>query len=355
MDAATAPGHLGDHTQDPLPAAFGIGGGRFLCCGVPSDRAVAEEQVGSAPTRVGVYICTFQRNGPLARMLDSLEVAAEHAGPGIELGVAVIDDNPDGAARAVVDASTRSFALGLHYRHVGSGNIAVARNAGLEEAMAIGDWVAMVDDDQVVVPEWLTELVAVQRRTGADGVTAPVYPRFPDDAPGFLAEQRFSELWGTELKDDGSAVTDLQTANSMVRTSFLADHPDVRFSHDLGKAGGEDMVFYRAALAAGLKAHYSRHAVNWEYYEGDRATWRYQLRRSVWHGNTMAVTELRAGRSGRARLVARAAKRGLTALTVEPFGRLRRGEAPRFRYALTESLLGIGLLLGAAGVHLDHQ
>lgn len=304
---------------------------------------------------MAVYVCTFRRNGPLARMLDSLEVAADRAGPDVELGVVVVDDNPDGSAAGVVEDSTRHFPLGLHYRHVGAGNIAVARNAGLEAAMAVADWVAMVDDDQVVVPEWLSELVAVQRRTGADAVTAPVYPRFGDEAPAFLTEQRFPDLWATPHRDDGSAVTDLQTANSMVRRSFLVDHPEVRFSPDLGRAGGEDMVFYRAALAAGLKANYSHHAVNWEYYEGERATWRYQLRRSLWHGNTMAVTELRAGRAGRARLVARAIKRGLTAAVTDPLARRRRGEPARLRYALTEALQSVGLLLGAAGVRLDHR
>ncbi|MEL6982175.1 MAG: glycosyltransferase family 2 protein [Actinomycetota bacterium] len=321
---------------------------------MPSDSPTGGE-AATAPTRVGVYICTFRRNDPLARMLDSLEVSARQAEPGVELGVVVIDDNPDGAAKVVVDASTRDFPLGLHYRHVGSGNIAAARNAGLEEAIKLGDWVAMVDDDQIVVPEWLEQMVDTQQRTGADAVTAPVYPRFPEDAPAFLTEQRFSELWGTPLKDDGAPVTDLQTANSMIRTSFLVEHPDVRFSHDLGKAGGEDMVFYRSALDAGLKGHYSRHAINWEYYEGDRASWRYQLRRSLWHGNTMAVTELRAGRAGRGRLVARALKRGATTLLVDPANRMRDGQSPRLRYAITESLIGVGLLMGAAGFRLDHQ
>jgi hypothetical protein len=206
-----------------------------------------------------------------------------------------------------------------------------------------------------VVPEWLVELLGTQQRTGADGVTAPVYPRFPDDAPAFLDREGFADLWGTTVKVDDAAVTDLQTANSMIRTSFLVQHPEVRFSHDLGKVGGEDMVFYRAALDRGLKAHYSLRAVNWEYYEGERATYRYQLRRSLWLGNTEAVTELRAGRAGKPRLVARAAKRLITALIVEPGRRLRQGEDPHLRFAAAYALQSAGLLLGAAGVQLDHR
>ncbi len=320
---------------------------------MPSDPPPGGE-AATPTTRVGVYICTYRRNEPLARMLDSLEVAARRAEPDIEVGVVVIDDNPDGGASVVVDGSTRDFPLGLHYRHVGSGNIAEARNAGLEEAMEVGDWVAMVDDDQIVVPEWLEQMVAIQQQTGGDAVTAPVYPRFPEDAPPFLARQRFAELWGTELKEDGAPVTDLQTANSMIRTSFLKDNPKVRFSTDLGQVGGEDMVFYRGALDAGLKAHYSLNAINWELESADRATYRYQLRRCLWHGNTEAVTNLRAGRAGRARLLVRAAKRGLSTAG-RPVGRLRAGEDPQWRYTFAVSLQSVGMVLGALGVRLSHH
>lgn len=287
-------------------------------------------------------------------MLDSLEVSAKLAAPDIELAVIVIDDNPDKDAQAVVDSSTHSFPLGLHYRWVGAGNIATARNAGLEEAMKLAEWVAMVDDDQIVVPEWLTELVRVQQETNADAITAPVYMRFPDDSPRWVREQPFADLWGTELKVDGATVTDLQTANSMISTSFLASNPSVRFSTDLGEVGGEDMVFYRGALDAGLKAHYSRNAVNWELESADRATYRYQLRRSLWHGNTEAVTNMRAGRAGRVRLLAWAAKRGLMALG-HPISQLKKRESPQLRFAVVYAMQPLGLILGAAGVRLTHQ
>lgn len=307
-----------------------------------------------AKTTVAVYVCTYRRNIPLARMLDSLEIAARHAEPDIELGVVVIDDNADGSARAVVDEAQHEFPLGLHYVLVGAGNIATARNAGLEAAMGIAEWVAMVDDDQVVVPEWLSELVRVQRETEADAVTAPVYAKFPDDSPEWLSEQPFADLWGTPKRDDGAPVTDLQTANSMIRTSFLEANPTVRFSTDLGEVGGEDMVFYRGALDAGLKAHYSRNAVNWELESADRATYRYQLRRCLWHGNTEAVTNLRAGRAGRARLLVRAAKRAV-ATASRPVSRLRAREDPQWRYALAVSLQSVGMVLGAFGIRLTHR
>ncbi len=309
--------------------------------------------VSESRVDVCVYVCTYRRNDALARMLDSLDVAAREAVSVARLGVVVVDDNPDGAAEPVVAAAANAFPLGLHYRHSGAGNIAVARNAGLEVAMAIAPWVAMVDDDQVVVPDWLVELLRVQREHDADAVTAPVYPRFGSDAPRWLHTQPFAELWGTPARPDGAAVTDLQTANSLISTEFLTAHPEVRFSPDLGEAGGEDMVFYRMALDAGLKAHYSHHAVNWEIEPPERATYRYQLRRNLWHGNTEAVTNLRAGRDRRVRLLARAAKRGALAAT-HPVRQLRAGEPPELRYAFAYALQSVGMVLGVGGVVLRH-
>lgn len=286
-------------------------------------------------------------------MLDSLETAADYAAAVAELGVVVVDDNPEGDAEAVVAESNRRFPLGLHYRHCGSGNIARARNTGVEAAMKLADWVAMVDDDQIVVPEWLSELVRVQATTGADAVTAPVYARFDDRAPAWVHEQPFADLWCTPDRDDGAPVDDLQTANSMISTEFLRRHPDVRFSADLGRVGGEDMVFYRAALSRGLRAHYSLYAISWELEPPERATFGYQLRRNLWHGNTEAVTQLRAGRDTRLRVVARAGKRAWVAL-LHPIRSLQDGHGPQLRYALAYGLQPLGLLLGAAGVRLSH-
>ena len=302
---------------------------------------------------VCVYVCTYRRNEALARLLDSLQVAAKAASSEARLGVVVVDDNPDRAAEPVVAESAAVFPLGLHYRFSGAGNIAIARNTGLEAAMALAPWVAMVDDDQIVVPEWLSELLRVQREYGADAVTAPVYARFEADAPDWIREQPFAELWCTPPKDDGASVTDLQTANSLISTEFLQANPEVRFAADLGEAGGEDMVFYRMALDAGLKAHYSHHAVNWEIEPPERATYRYQLRRNLWHGNTEAITNLRAGRDSRIRLMARAAKRAAIA-GGHPFRQRRAGDPPEWRYAFAYSLQSVGMILGAAGVVLRH-
>lgn len=308
----------------------------------------------SAVASIAVYICTHQRNQPLVRALDSLADAARRVQPRVEVGVVVVDDNPDGRARPVVDRfDSGSFALGLHYRHSGARNISVARNLGLETAAGLAQWVAMTDDDQVVAEDWLAALIEVQERTGADAVTGPVFLRYAPGAASWLTDQPFAEILEAPHRPDGALVGECSTGNSMLRSSFLTDHPDLRFSPDLGVVGGEDMVFYRAAVAAGLEARYAAGAVCVGEQPAERETYRYQLRGSYWLGNTEYITNRRDGSAGRIRLMARGLKR-LAVAPVRPWRRLVQGHRPQWRFAGALAAQALGLLAGVAGRRVPH-
>ncbi|MFN8051607.1 MAG: glycosyltransferase family A protein [Acidimicrobiales bacterium] len=306
------------------------------------------------PASIAVYVCTYQRNDELARLLDSLEVAAERVSPTTATGVVVVDDNPDGRARRVVEESTRSFPLGLGYRHAGSQNISIARNTGLDAAMEIADWVAMTDDDCVVDPDWLVELVAAQVRHGADAVTGPLLRAYPADAPSWLTDEPF-EVDSVLVDADTDHPTALcGTNNSMVSTRLLRAHPDIRFDPALGTIGGEDMVFFSALNDAGMNAVYTPRAVVNDVITAERCTLRFQLGRSMWLGNSMAVTTTRTGEAGPARIALRAVKRIWTGLT-HPVRRVLARESPQVRFAASRVAIGLGQLVGAVGVTMRHH
>ncbi|MFV0525343.1 MAG: glycosyltransferase family A protein [Acidimicrobiales bacterium] len=306
------------------------------------------------PATVAVYVCTHQRNRELGTLLDSLAVAAERVATTTSVGVIVIDDNPDGRARAVVEASERTFPLGLGYRHSGSQNISVARNLGLEATMDLADWVAMTDDDCVVHPDWLEQLVACQMRHDADAVTGPLLPTYPNGAPGWLTDEPF-EVDNVLVESDEDRPTDrCATNNSMVRTRLLRDHPEIRFDPALGTLGGEDMVFFGALHAAGMRAFFTPKAKIDDPVAPDRLTLRYQLRKSLWLGNSMAVTTLRNGEAGRGRVLLRGLKRTADALA-HPVRQLADGGAPQLRFTASRVMLGAGLAAGAFGVAIRHH
>ncbi len=320
-----------------------------------SSDITAASELTSEPTSIAVYVCTHRRNGPLRVLLDSLVKAANIVQPSIGVAVVVIDDNPDKRAEQVVESFDGShFNRGLHYRHSGAQNISVARNMGMEAAAELGDWVAMVDDDETVTEGWIRELFVVQQRTDADAVTGPVMLRYPQDSPSWLTDQPFGSITEAELRPDGSKVPVCSTGNSMIRTAWLDENPSIRFRSDLGTLGGEDMVFYTAAVAAGLKAHYAVNALAHGEEPPERSTFAAIVRRCYWMGNTECVTNRQSGSATRSRIFLRATKRVLIA-SIRPFQRLISGKSPQFRFAAAKIAQAIGMIVGVVGVKVEHK
>jgi succinoglycan biosynthesis protein ExoM len=307
----------------------------------------------SEPVHVAVYVCTHRRNDALRSMLTALLRAAENAAPRACVAAVVIDDNPDGRASEVVDEFEGRFALGIHYRHSGEQNISVARNLGLETAAQLGEWVAMTDDDCEPDPTWISSYLDVQKRTGADAMTGPLVLRFPEGNPAWLYDQPFA-LGENEVYEDGRLMHVAQTHNSIISSAWLREHPDIRFEPGLGRLGGEDMVFYRRCVEAGMRIYYARDAVVHEIVGPERATLHYQLRTQFWLGNSEYVTNTQSGVATRARMAVRGARRLGEALQ-RPIGRLARREPPQWRWCLATVLRASGMLLGALGLRVDHH
>jgi succinoglycan biosynthesis protein ExoM len=308
---------------------------------------------GDRPRRVVVAVCTFRRNEALARLLAAVVRNAEQLCPSTLVGVVVVDDNPDRSARAVCDRFVDAFPLGLHYRHVGKGNISIARNVALDAALPISDWVAMTDDDCEPADDWIESYLTAQAATGVDALTGPCVLAVPSGSPAWLTEQPF--LTDAQFRFDDLHPLDVAaTNNSMFRSSFFTEHPEIRFDERLGVVGGEDMVFFRTAHAAGLRIRFSANAVVVGHESPDRATFAHQLRSRFWLGNTEFVTNDTLGNGGRTRWLLRAARRFVGALA-RPLGRLLTGRPPQLRYSAAAAARAIGNAAGALGLRVRHH
>jgi glycosyltransferase involved in cell wall biosynthesis len=303
-------------------------------------------------TPIALYVCTHQRNDELRRLLESVVIATKHVEERAEVGVVVVDDNPDGRAQSVVDSFENNFSLGLHYRHSGKQNIAIARNIGFEAALELGDWVLMTDDDIVVPADWFAQHLGLQDRTGADATTGPALLTF-EHGGDWIRDQPFDQVGLLDYEEE-SKPPECSTGNSMVRSAFFVEHPEIRFDPGLGVAGGEDMVFYRGAIAAGMVPRFSKKVAVYEIEPASRSTYQYQLSRSLWMGNTEFETNLRSGQASRLRLLLRASKRALGGMS-RPVHRVSKGQSPQFRYAGVLIVQGIGMGIGQLGVVLDHR
>jgi succinoglycan biosynthesis protein ExoM len=307
----------------------------------------------TAPTRIVASICTYERNAELRHLLDSLHDSAARLGDRVSVGVVVVDDNADGRARTVVGDYDGRFALGVRYRHTAARNISIARNAGLETALEFADWIAMTDDDCVVPPGWFHEHLEVLNRFDADASGGSMILTFPPGSPKWLNDEPFGSM-GLMSHSDGERVPRCGTNNSMLSAKWLREHPEVRFDPELGRLGGEDMVFYRTAMQAGLHARFAAAAPVYEQEPPSRATLRYQLSRAMWIGNTEFVTNHRAGDASRLRLGLRAMN-GLRRALFRPVRRMISRERPQLRYTVAQCSQAAGLLIGALGREMEHR
>lgn len=301
---------------------------------------------------VAVAVCTYKRNEPLTVLLHALVTCAERVRDRAAVGVAIVDDTADGQAQTVAENFAAKFELGLEYRISGKQNISVARNLAVETALEIGEWIAMTDDDCEPPPQWLEALLDVQERTGADAVTGRMVRRAPENAPRWITDQPFFEL-GVEERADGSEMSVGATFNSLISSGWLKSHPHIRFDPNMGVVGGEDMVFFRAAHAAGLRICFSEVGFVYENESIERATFGYQLYVYLWHGNSAALACLEGGMK-RSRVFVHGTA-SLVRAAARPVTRLLHGQKPQLRFCLAQILHALGKQLGAVGVRIDHR
>lgn len=303
--------------------------------------------------RIIVAVCTHRRNEPLRRLLTVVERNAIDLGDHAAVGVVIADDNPGGEAAEVCDDFADRFALGLHYRRSGEGNISVARNLALETALPLADWVAMTDDDCVPVDDWLSRYLDALGRWDCDCVTGPCFLVPAPGSPGWLTDQPFLE--DAQLRFDDGQIMDLAaTNNSMFSAAFFLDRPHLRFEPELGVVGGEDMVFFRSAVRDGLSVRFAAEAIVHGHESPERCTFGYQIRSRFWIGNTEWVTNRFLGEATRPWWAMRAVK--LYALAaIRPFHRLTRRDRPQFRYAIARAARATGMLAGALGIRVRHH
>ena len=271
-------------------------------------------------TTVDVCICTFRR-ASIAETLRSL--ATLTLAPGVELRVIVADNDDTDHARASIVAEGSRLDLDLAYVHAPARNISLARNAALDVATA--EWIAVIDDDEVAEPGWLTALLATAQRTGADVVLGPVVAHYGSDAPGWMREGDLHSA--APVRVDGVIRTGY-TSNVLFRRT-AAPLVDQRFRLDLGRSGGEDTEFFYRAHRAGARIEAAADAIVSEEVPAARAALSWLVRRKFRSGQSHALLLLShgPGRAGLARELALAAAKcaasGGGALITAPSARRR--------------------------------
>jgi succinoglycan biosynthesis protein ExoM len=299
---------------------------------------------------VAVAICTYNRPHLLQRLLSAISNVVRVDAPDLRIAIVVVDDSPAGNAHPIAEAARDSFTE-VVYVNTASGDISTARNAALSAGMRLCPFVVCVDDDCVPQPGWLSALLGVANEWSAAIVVGHHQFVATDESPEWLRREPF--LQEHPLYEDGAVPVIGNMSNVLIRSSWLSSS-GVRFNPDLGRIGGEDMVFFADARAAGAEIRFAAESLVCEPCDAARSTFRYHLWRQAWLGNNEAQINARTGELRRGRLALRGLRRIVRGLLWPARALSSRGR-PELRWAIALAASGIGLVSGAIGVEMAHR
>lgn len=224
-----------------------------------------------------IAVITYRRPTELARFIESV-LALDS---GILRRIAVVDNDPHGSARAVV----QTFGADIQYSHEPTPGIAAARNRCIDLLEPTDDALIFTDDDEVVARDWLDELVKCANDFGADVVGGPVRSVVPDDAPAWIRQGNFFQR---RVRPPGASDGLPATNNVLVRAATLHLRNDVRFDHAFSVTGGSDTDFFARLIDDDVRFVWSSTAFVYDYLPSSRLSFRWLFRRFTRGGETYA-------------------------------------------------------------------
>lgn len=238
---------------------------------------------------ISLCIATYRRPDRLKLLLDDL--CKQQLLP---TEVVVVDNDATGSARAVVEQQRASGApFPLVYDIQPLKNISLTRNRTV--ALATGDWLAFIDDDERAPAGWLKRLAGAVVRFNADGALGPVIPVVPVEAPSWIRQGRFYD-WARMKTGTVIPFNKLRFGNVILRGAMLRSSPAI-FDPNYGLTGGEDGDLLGRLVQRGARIVWCDEAMVKEPVEASRLSLRWLLLRSLRGGQDFARHRL-TGRFG---------------------------------------------------------
>lgn len=222
---------------------------------------------------ISVLIPTFRRPESFLRAARSV-LAQQGVGP---FELVAIDNDPDCSAGDAFAQIAREARIPFRYAHCPRPGVSHARNAAL--ALAQGDLIAWLDDDEEASPHWLAALAGVRHETGAQSVFGPVTARAPADTRNAAHFERLYSRTGPAQ----SGLTQLYfgMGNSLQPRAMFEDAP---FDIAANETGGEDDRLFSSWADAGATFAWAADAQVTEHLSADRVRVRHGLKRAFAYG-----------------------------------------------------------------------
>jgi succinoglycan biosynthesis protein ExoM len=193
---------------------------------------------------ISVCVCTYKRPEMLNRLLSNLE-RQETKGL-FEYSISIVDNDQEESARQIVESHARQPKIKVTYDVEPEQNIALARNRTIKNAK--GDFICIIDDDEIPDPKWIMKLYNAIICFETDGVLGPVLPFFDKIPPQWVTKGGF---FNRINHPDGHFLDwkNSRTGNVLLQRLLFEDN-STWFDPKFG-SGGEDRDFFRRKMKEG--------------------------------------------------------------------------------------------------------
>ncbi|MBK8802733.1 MAG: glycosyltransferase [Fibrobacteres bacterium] len=290
-----------------------------------------------------ICVCTRRRPAQLLELIESIPATIAHLAkshPILAVGTTVVEN--DDLPRCGELLATTAARLGLDIQHVTEprAGLSHARNRALEVCRS--DFLLFVDDDEILAPDLLTELVSCQIEFDADLVAGIAPILYPTGTP-----QSHKGYFDPPIHSYGAKLECAATNCLLLRMDSLAKLSPPWFDLALNFSGGEDIDFTNRMVRSGARLVANPRAIAWDKLPPERTTLSYIFRRTYRNWMVGAELLLRTRRSTKAKLIALAGRRLLAGMALTPM-RLVAGPKNRWEGAL-RIVQGIATLRGLTG------
>lgn len=226
---------------------------------------------------VDVCVCTYRRPRTLQRLL--VDLSAQISADEFTFSITVTDNDIEQSAREVVAQVVAESKMRISYCSQPEKNIALARNTAVAEGT--GEFIALIDDDEFPMNDWLLTLWRMCERYGVDGVLGPVLPHFESDPPQWVLTGGFYDRprYRTGFQMDWF---ECRGGNVLVRRQVFGELSPP-FREEFG-TGGEDQDFFRRAMEQGHRFVWCDEAAVYEWVPPSRWGRRFLLTRALLRG-----------------------------------------------------------------------
>lgn len=295
--------------------------------------------------KVVIGIATFKRDERLEILLESISTLVVPDNHRVQ--VLVIDNFGQGKAQEICSQWSRSGLITIDYHVELNPGVAHARNRAFREIPDDAEFVAFLDDDEIVDQNWLTAMLEGIEKFNADICNGPVDPVFPEHAPKWIVRGGFLHR---KHRPSGEVRVTSNCGNVFFKRSII-EKVTPWFDIDFGRSGGEDSEFFQRAHQAGARIVWIDEASVSEPVENQRLNLKWILKRNFQNMNNCYRSRLKNDGSFNSHCLVGVKSmiriaQTIVLLPLLPFGLIRREWAVRILLYATWGFAGVYALFG---------